>query len=286
MTTLARPVRLRCLRWYAGEVRTITLLAAIVGGAISAVSCASFGTTTEPAAVDAGGLPPGTEAGAVGDAEAPLDAQPGSPLPCPPTALLCDRFEDRGGSTTNLVGTSWQALQGPGAGRIDDAMSFSASHSLAIDVAAGTSGKTLGLQAIRKITGTGVTVRAAVRLSALPQYAQLVSMVADGAFFGFMVDNGKFVVQYRDGSNASPYVPTATNAPVDRWFSVTFELRFGPTGGVRVLLDGVSIYDKAAATTDAGTVSDFRLIVDPDFGGSATMTLQPITLRYDDIVLE
>jgi hypothetical protein len=112
-------------------------------------------------------------------------------------------------------------------------------------------------------------------------------MVADGYFFSVIVNNGKLIAQYRDGSSLYPYAPTTTDAPVDRWFHVTFELRFGPAGRVRFLVDGALLDDISANTTDSATVSSFILVVDPDFGGTAaTATTTPITLHYDDIVLE
>jgi hypothetical protein len=268
---------------------------AIVGGAVGAASCASFGASEEPTpapAADAGPAPI-TEGGAIGDGGAPPDAPPvptgppGPTLPCPTNTLLCDAFEDRNGSN-DVAGTRWKLLSGPGAGRIDDAMWLSGTHSLAIDVPTGTSANTLGLEAKPTITGTGVTLRAAIHLSALPPYAQLMSMVADpdGSFFAVIVDKGKLVAQHRDGANKSVWVPTTTDVPVGRWFNVAFELRFGPTGGVRLSVDGAPIYDKAAMTTNAATISYFALIVEPNLGSSGTAPTQPITIHYDDIVLE
>jgi hypothetical protein len=268
-------------------VSLLSRLVAIVGvggGAVAAASCASFGASSEP--TPAAAAEGGAEGGAVGDAGAPLDAQPGASFQCPASALLCDTFEDRGGSTTDLAGKWWGPLAGVATGRIDGAMSFSPAHSLAIDVPAGTSGKTLGLEAKPPVTGKGVTLRAAIRLSALPPYAQLISMVADSEFFSVIVDNDKLVAQYRDGANRYAYVRTNVAAPRDRWFRVTFELRFGPTGGVRLLLDGIPVHEKAATTTDSMTVSNFTLVVDPDFGSAGTATKVPLTIHYDDIVLE
>jgi hypothetical protein len=263
----------------------------VVGGAVVAASCASFGASSEPtpaATEDSGpaAAEGGTEAGANVDGGAPLDAQPGTPLQCPQSAILCDTFEDRGGSTTDLTGTRWGALAGVATGRIDGAMSFSPAHSLAIDVPAGTSGKTVGLEAKRVIAGTGVTLRAAIRLSALPPYAQLISMVADSEFFSVIVDNGNLVAQYRDGTNRYAYIRTSAVPPLDQWFHVTFELRFGPGGGVRLLLDGLPIHEKAATTTDSPTIKNFTLVVDPDFGSGGTPTTEALTIHYDDIVLE
>jgi hypothetical protein len=270
-------------------VKTITLLAAILGGAVSAWSCAtSYGTATEPtpaAAADAG-LAPVTDAGAVGDGEAPPDAQANTAIRCPPNALLCDTFEDRSGSTTDLVGTRWEMLAGAAAGRIDDAMSYSPSHSLAFDVPVGTSGKTLGLQARPTISATRVALRAALRVSALPPYAQLLSMVADSSLFALVVNGGKLVVQHPNGSNLFTYNVTPADAPVDRWFRVALVVDFGSSGGVELLIDDVPVYKAAAATTSAATISSFHLIVDPDFGNAGTATSQPITLHYDDIILE
>jgi hypothetical protein len=273
--------------------RRVVAIVAIFGGAVSAASCASFGASSEPtptAPADSGpaAAEGGSEAGAIGDGGAPPDAQPGAPLQCPTNVLVCDAFEDRGGSTTDLAGTRWEPpLSGPAFGRIDDTMSFSPAHSLAIDVPKGTSGATLGIQALPKaMSRTSVTLRAAIRVSVLPQYAQIISMVADAAFFSLVLNAGKVVAQYGDGTAGGAYVPTATDFPVGRWFRFAFVVTFGPSGGVELLIDDASIYKASAKTTPAPTVGDLRLIVQPNFGSAGTATTEPITIHYDDIVLE
>jgi hypothetical protein len=278
---------------------TRALLAAIVAGAVSAASCSVFGASTEatPAGEPAEAGPSGADGATLGDGAPvgdgatvddggapPIDAQAGTPVPCPATAILCDAFEDRGGSTTDLKGTRWQPLSGAASGRIDDVVAFSPAHSLAIDVPTGKWNATVGLLANPTVSRTSVTLRAALRVSALPPYAQIISMVADSAFFALVVDAGKVVAQYGDGTQGGAWVKTSTDFPLDRWFRFAFVLHFGQAGGVELLINDTSVYKASAATTSAATVGDLRLIVQPDLGGVNVATAT--TIRYDDVVLE
>jgi len=249
---------------------------AISASLLVAASCVRFGSSTDPTPAS-----PDTLDASARDGDASLiDA--GGPG-CPATSIFCDDFEGYV-ADAGLAGTKWSALPGAGVGSIDAALAFSPSHSLKIEVPVGKTERTVGVSVRPKIGSSGITLHAAMHISAAPAYAQLISMVIDGRFFAVVCENGTFVAQYQDAAKPTSYVRTDTLIPIGRWFQLAYELKFGPLGGVRLSIDGESIYSSKAETTGTATVTSFELLVQPNLG--SVTTTAPMTFNYDDVRLE